>query len=303
MSFNLEGTIQEYKAKKKSGQDYSSELALIAQHFHMISDEDHEQFWDFPVEDMQKIIACPELILKSEDQLASLVIKLTREKDLAYGVLFDGIKPAQLKSAEHLAYACMWRTGKREVLEDPAVLKSLTEWFTAFTDSSATLFGRYVGMGILSYLRKNRGSKFPIEATVSGHDGGKLPESEARYLKELLELDDGATHQYGWASAQHNNPTLELKFTTTKIQVTGYTLKFTTIQPMSSWNLEVSADRNTWIPIDTRKNQVIAKGSVQNYTCTNCNDKFYQYLRIRSSDTNARMSLARMEFYGRLQFL
>ena len=314
--FDLEGTVQQYKDKKKRGQNYSSELSVIAQHFHMVSDQEYEQFWDFPVDDVQKLIECPELRLKSEDQLAALLIKLTREKDFAYGVLLDHVKAAQLKAPEHQAYACMCHTRKREVLEDPALLRSLTEWFTAFSDSSAIPAGRYKEIafqrpelgrgGVLSYLRKTSGSVLPVEATVSGHEdtGGKLPDSEAKYLKELLEREDGVTHPHGWASAQHNNPTLQLKFATVRVQVTGYTLKFTDLKPMSSWNLEVSADGITWIAIDTRNPHPIPPNySIQHYTCTKGNANFYQYLRIRSSDTDARMSLAMMEFYGRLQFL
>ena len=94
------------------------------------------------------------------------------------------------------------------------------------------------------------------------------------------------------------------KFATVRVQVTGYTLKFTDLKPMSSWNLEVSADGITWIAIDTRNPHPIPPNySIQHYTCTKGNANFYQYLRIRSSDTDARMSLAMMEFYGRLQFL
>ena len=95
-----------------------------------------------------------------------------------------------------------------------------------------------------------------------------------------------------------------------RIQLSSYTIKSLGAGPnnyhLKNWNIEVSKDKEHWIPIDEHKNDSTLNGSriISTFEIQKKQPDFYQYIRLHQTGTNWEndyyMIFYSLEMYGKL---
>ena len=114
---------------------------------------------------------------------------------------------------------------------------------------------------------------------------------------------------YGWNNrwVSGNNPFsyVQCDFKTSRVSVTGYSIKSGDDCFPIEWVIEVSNDGSFWTIIDQRNCfDLVGKWNEKTYECRSKSDKLFRYVRLRQNKKNVGgsdfLALSQIEFFGHL---
>ena len=299
---DVAGRIYAKSSREGLSQD---EIIFLAAHFHEL---DFELLAKLRAEDVDAVLCCPDLKLKSEDHLFKIIMRLA-ERDASYGQLIHHVQFQYLSKENCDAFLDqifpdffnirVWESIRSYISKSQAPSSKDLNMDRYIVYS----YGKDAGPfdGILAQLTRDCGGN-PHQRGVMSITASSSACNECFMVANRGWKDE-------WLSHNQANSYLQFDFKSMRVSITGYTLKSGTIgYCLLSWVLEVSDDgtEDSWVIIDkqsiTNPNRAY---DVQRYTCSNPVDKLYRFVRLRQTGKNSKSAhnliLSEIEFFGKLQ--
>ena len=152
--------------------------------------------------------------------------------------------------------------------------------------------------GIISHLKRECGGNVHSKGVVN------ITASSTSY-NQCHQLVDYGWNSY-WYSSNSPNQWVCFDFKDKQVCLSGYTLRSDGEGGyLRRWSIEVSNDGSSWSSLDSRDTTDLCSNyKVKNYSCSNANNSFYRFIRIRQTGKNNGegdcFHLSEIEFFGKL---
>ena len=296
-------------------------ISFICQHFYDITVED---LLKLRCETVYEIISNSSLVIKDEDWLLDIIIKLY-EKDQRYSNLFSTILFFNLKyeslekfintfSIEYMNQEiwqpicnCILKLKQPDSKPDENLHKSrYLKRFQEFKIEQGSEF-----KGIMHYLTNKSGGNI--------HDKGIVDITSNSVRGDSYHPKNSVDYESDRFYASVNNSTLAyicFDFKDNRIQLSNYSIKSANTgknrENLRSWVVEASNDGKNYEELDSHSDDQTLNGAnnIGIFKISKVNDKFYRYIRLRqtnkswyyySNSYRYQYYIQFIEFFGKLE--
>ena len=210
---------------------------------------------------------------------------------------FNFAKNPNHRLAKHYPFSEIPKNAAAALLQKPSV--NINRFISLLPACGAC--GNSEKVDIRNTIQYSKGHEFEGLMFVLIHPTIISSSLEAGSLDNLI-IEEGS-----FLSSPEDNPYIIFDFGLNCILISSYTLDTTSqletgVTP-ASWKLEASSDKENWVLVDERSEDLTFSPGVFNFeTTTNSFYKYIKFTQLKSNpESDKRLSLSRIEFFGRLR--